>query len=55
MKCKKCSRTMERKALMVNSYYYECPNCHYTIGKPTEVKEDGGSQEEQSTTTESNS
>ena len=22
-----------------HKWYYECPNCHYTIGKPSEVKD----------------
>lgn len=46
MKCKKCSRMMERKGQTGNSYYYECPVCHYSIGKKQEVIEDGGQKEQ---------
>ena len=49
MKCKKCGRTMERKAAPDNVYYYECPNCHAEIGKPAkEVEKNGGTQQESS-------
>ena len=36
MKCPKCKRDMRRKSSPNNVWYYECPNCFYTIGKPTE-------------------
>ena len=36
MKCPKCRRDMKRKSAPNNVWYYECPNCFYTIGKPTE-------------------
>ena len=34
MKCPKCRRDMKRKSAPNNVWYYECPNCFYTIGKP---------------------
>lgn len=37
---------MERKGQTGNSYYYECPVCHYSIGKKQEVIEDGGQKEQ---------
>lgn len=49
MKCPKCRKDMEKKKAEGNVWYYECPNCHYTIGKPTEVQtneEDQGNTEE---------
>lgn len=37
MKCPKCRRDMKKKSADKSNYYFECPNCHYTIGKTTEV------------------
>lgn len=39
MKCPKCHKDMERKKAKSNEFYYECPNCHYSIGKKDEQKE----------------
>lgn len=41
MKCPKCHRNMERKEAPNNVYYYECPSCHYDVGKPKEAEENG--------------
>lgn len=42
MKCPKCKRTMDRKKLKDNYYYYECNYCKTIIGNKgdTEQKED---------------
>ena len=32
---------MERKEAPNNVYYYECPICHYDVGKPKEAEENG--------------
>lgn len=41
MKCPRCKRTMKTIQAKEHVFYYECPNCHYTIGKPEEVKDAG--------------
>ena len=38
---------MQRKEAAPSIYYYECPNCHYDIGKP--AKEDSNEKEEKET------
>lgn len=32
---------MERKEYKESHYYYECPGCHYAVGKPKEAEENG--------------
>ncbi len=39
MKCKKCRTTMVRKQVD-NVFYYECPQCGNTLGKPVLEKEE---------------
>ncbi len=34
MKCRKCNRNMQYRNIG-NIYYFECPSCGYSIGKPT--------------------
>lgn len=36
MKCPKCHRDMKRKEYRKGVYFFECPNCHHTVGKPKE-------------------
>lgn len=36
MRCPKCHFTMQRKEAPGNVYYYECPHCGYSVGKPVE-------------------
>lgn len=36
MKCKKCGREMERKDAGNGIFYYECPRCGNSLGKPVE-------------------
>lgn len=43
MKCPKCHKNMEYKRYTDNYYYYECPYCHYAIGKPE--NSNGGTEE----------
>lgn len=38
MKCKKCHSNMNRKQID-NTFYYECPKCGTTLGKPAEKEE----------------
>ena len=33
MKCTKCHHEMIRKQELTEVFYYECPNCHNTVGK----------------------
>ena len=33
MKCPKCRKDMQRKESEPGVYYFECPNCHYDVGK----------------------
>ena len=40
MKCPKCHRDMKRIKAKDHEYYYECPSCHYSIGKKDERKEE---------------
>lgn len=40
MKCTECHQNMELKENKPGEYYYECPNCHHTVGKPKEVIDD---------------
>ena len=52
MKCPKCKRDMRRKSAPNNVWYYECPNCFYTIGKPTEEVNNGEENREADRQTE---
>lgn len=38
MKCPKCRKVMIRKKEKENVYYFQCPSCGATVGKP-QVKE----------------
>lgn len=40
MKCPECHREMQRKEHSEGIYYYECPNCHHSVGKPVEVQDE---------------
>lgn len=55
MKCPKCRRDMKKKSADKSNYYFECPNCHYTIGKTTEVAKIEAENEKKSLNTEENS
>ncbi len=39
MKCKKCHSNMIRKSID-NVYYYECPKCLNTLGRPKPVEKE---------------
>jgi DNA-directed RNA polymerase subunit M/transcription elongation factor TFIIS len=38
MKCPKCHRPMERKKDKENVYFFQCPSCGETVGKPKEAE-----------------
>lgn len=46
MKCRRCGTTMKKKSTDKSNYYFECPKCHATIGKTTEVAEIEAKKEE---------
>lgn len=48
MKCPKCGKDMQKKQATPSVWYFECPNCHYTLGKPEEITH----EEEQRTSEE---
>ena len=45
MKCKKCRSSMQKKLAAANKYYFECPHCHETVGKPTKESESNAKEE----------
>lgn len=41
MKCPKCHVTLERKKVPdKNIYYWQCPRCGYSYGKPKKEEEE---------------
>ena len=40
MKCPKCHKPMDRKKASENVYYFQCPSCGTTVGKPQSKESD---------------